>query len=114
MPETTTILFIINPKSGGKQQDYQHVIKNFFFSLPYTVEFLLLGGKNDAHQFDRLLARLKPQMVVAVGGDGTVSMVAKKLLGTSTHLGILPTGSANGMARELNIPLDFTEALKLL
>lgn len=116
MPESaSTILFVINPKAGRRHKDdYQKAIQSYFIRLPHTIEFLFLDGKNDAHNLDRFLARFKPQTVVAVGGDGTVSMVAKKVLGTGILLGILPAGSANGMARELNIPPAIEDALKVL
>jgi diacylglycerol kinase family enzyme len=51
---------------------------------------------------------------VAVGGDGTVTMVAKEILRKDCALGILPAGSANGMARELNIPPTINEALQVI
>lgn len=52
--------------------------------------------------------------IVAVGGDGTVNEVAQGLLSTKIPLGIIPTGSGNGLARHLMIPLKPTEALASL
>jgi YegS/Rv2252/BmrU family lipid kinase len=49
--------------------------------------------------------------VIAVGGDGTVKLAAQCLLNSIIPLGILPAGSANGMAKELNIPINITKAL---
>jgi diacylglycerol kinase family enzyme len=57
---------------------------------------------------------MKPDRVIAVGGDGTVQMAAKQLLGTDIPLGILPAGSANGMARELELPNTSEEALQVI
>ncbi|HEX8358447.1 MAG TPA: acylglycerol kinase family protein, partial [Segetibacter sp.] len=109
------ILFVVNPISGGKQKDdYQEAIKNYYHQLPHTIEFFVLDGKNDAAELPRCIEKVKPQIVVAVGGDGTVTMVAKLLLKTPMSLGILPAGSANGMARELNIPIDIEEALHII
>jgi diacylglycerol kinase family enzyme len=108
-------LFVVNPISGGKQKnDYEDAIKKHFESLPHSIEFFLLDGKNDAERLQESIEQLKPHKVVAVGGDGTVSLVAKKILGTEMQLGIIPAGSANGMARELAIPLNITDALNLL
>lgn len=49
--------------------------------------------------------------VVAVGGDGTVRDVADGVWGTQTVMGVVPTGSGNGLARSLGIPMDLHEAL---
>lgn len=48
-----------------------------------------------------------------MGGDGTLKLVAECLLNTETPIGIIPAGSANGMAKDLDIPLDIEEALEV-
>jgi diacylglycerol kinase (ATP) len=53
-------------------------------------------------------------LVAAAGGDGTVSAVIDGLAGTGVPLGIVPMGTANLVARELNIPLDLEEASALI
>lgn len=111
----TTILFVVNPVSGGKhKKDYQDAIEKYFAPLPHKIELFILNDKNNAQYLQKHIDKLKPQIVVAVGGDGTVTMVAKKILGTDIILGILPAGSANGMARELTIPENTEEALKII
>ena len=52
------------------------------------------------------------EVVYAVGGDGTVHEIGKRLVGTSLALGILPLGSGNGLARHLGIPLRLADALR--
>src|SRR5215212_1733531 len=55
-----------------------------------------------------------PSVVVAAGGDGTISQVAEALIGADTRLGIIPVGTANIFARELGIPFDLEGACALL
>ena len=108
------ILFVINPKSGSERKDYESLINTFFLSTGYHLHYFYLKDKTEEHEIDEIITKIKPQIVTAVGGDGTISLVAKKLLGTPIKLGILPAGSANGMAKELNISEDLNEALKII
>lgn len=52
--------------------------------------------------------------VLACGGDGTVNNVASGLIGTDTAMGIIPTGSGNGLARHFGIPIDLDRSLKII
>ena len=108
-------LFVINPVSGGKSKNNcQEAIIEYFSTKPHAIDFLLLTGKNDAASLDDKIKEIKPDRVIAVGGDGTVNFVAKKLLGTGIPLGILPAGSANGLAKELKLPTSPEPALKII
>lgn len=108
-------LFAINPVSGGKgKTEWDTGIDACFADLPHTVEKLYLDGKTDAETLHRTIDDLKPDRVVAVGGDGTLKIVAEQLLGTGIPLGVLPAGSANGMARELGIPDDIQGSLAVV
>lgn len=71
-------------------------------------------GAGDMEQLNTLIQKENPEAVVACGGDGTVNLVARTLLGTPTKMGILPLGSANGLATELCIPKNVDEALDVL
>ncbi len=113
--EPQKILFVINPVSGGKEkQDWEASIREFFKKLPHSIEFYLLTGKDDGVSIKHHIERIQPKKVVAVGGDGTVKLVAEIIREKTTVLGILPAGSANGMAKELNIPLVKEEALNVI
>jgi YegS/Rv2252/BmrU family lipid kinase len=112
---SSLILFVINPISGGKLKiEWENFIREYFKSLEPNIEFYILTGNNDTESIRHWIDKLQPSKVIAVGGDGTVSTVAREVLGKNIALGILPAGSANGMARELGIPLTITEALEII
>jgi diacylglycerol kinase (ATP) len=110
-----TFLFAINPVSGGKgKTDWTAGINDYFADSPHTAELLYLDGKTDTTTIPQAIAALQPDRVVAVGGDGTLKIVAEYVLETGIPLGVLPAGSANGMARELGIPADIQESLNVV
>jgi len=108
-------LFVINPVSGGSgKENRENAIRNYFSSTPHTAEVFLLDGKNDAASVDYWIKTIRPDRVVAVGGDGTINLVAKKLMGTELTLGVIPAGSANGLATELGLPQKIEQALEIV
>ncbi|MDQ6610274.1 MAG: YegS/Rv2252/BmrU family lipid kinase [Bacteroidota bacterium] len=115
MQNNNTILFVINPISGGKvKTDWEQGIKDSFANLPQAIEFYIQTGQGDKVMIEKQIANLKPDKVVAVGGDGTVKLVAGIIKETTIKLGIIPAGSANGLAKELGIPEDLQTAIKIV
>lgn len=109
------ILFVINQGSGSsKNMDWNKVISNYFEHLSYSIDFFLLPCDEAAVKLKKKITDWKPNRVVAVGGDGTVTMVAHEVRGTDIQMGIIPAGSANGMARELEISEDASVALGII
>ena len=114
-PGQLKILFVINPVSGGKEKhDWEASIRSFFKEKTHAIEFYLLTGGNDKVSVQHHIDTFKPDRVVAVGGDGTVKMLANLLKETTIPMGILPAGSANGMATELKIPSKAEDALEVI
>lgn len=109
------ILFVINPASGKKNdQDWETITRDYFKPLAHTIECFIVEGKDVTHSLAARIQSFHPDRVVAVGGDGTITMVGKLLLASGIPLGILPAGSANGMAKELEIPQDPKQALDII
>ncbi|MDQ2721005.1 MAG: diacylglycerol kinase family lipid kinase [Bacteroidota bacterium] len=108
------LLFIINPGSGNNEPDWPKLIRDYFKPLTHTIELFYLPDPCDPEKIKQKINEYKPERVVAVGGDGTVKLAAQCLLKTCIPLGILPAGSANGMAKELEIPKNEEEALDLI
>ncbi|MEO6819662.1 MAG: diacylglycerol kinase family protein [Ginsengibacter sp.] len=109
------ILFVINPASGSKKRiDWRPIIDNFFKPLSHHTHFYIMRGNDELSLIKREIEKINPDRVIAVGGDGTISLVGKILTNTKITMGILPGGSANGMAKELNISNKPEEALKTI
>jgi diacylglycerol kinase (ATP) len=108
------ILFIINPASGNDKRDWPSLITEHFKDGEYSVELYHLQKDCSPESIMQKINEYVPQRVVAVGGDGTVKLVATCLVHSTLALGILPAGSANGMAKELKIPDDPTQAMDLV
>lgn len=112
---TMLFLFAINPASGGTDKSgWENGIRDFFNASPHGFELLRLTGQGDEARLRQRVASLRPDVLVAVGGDGTVKLVAERAMEANLPLGILPAGSANGMARELSLPDDPEAALGVL
>ena len=109
------IVFIINPISGTHSKDeIPNLIEKRLDHELYDYEIQLTGYAGHATEIARGCAERLVDVVVAVGGDGTVNEVARALTHTQTALGIIPCGSGNGLARHLCIPMDLKQALDII
>ncbi len=107
------ILYIINPISGKGRYDYvEQSIK--FHSKTHNLNYDIWKW-NPVEALDTYLPQVirekKYDVIVAVGGDGTVHSVAKHLVHTEIVLGILPVGSGDGIARHFKISHNLGEAV---
>lgn len=107
---------IFNPHSGPKK-DSSELIKKVSTAIRekgHEVSLLETKAKGHGLELAREAIKTDVDVIVAVGGDGTVNEVAKALVGSDKVLGILPNGSGNGFARELRISLDPKKAVETL
>jgi diacylglycerol kinase family enzyme len=112
--QTTVILFFINPHSGTVRRPWRTLIDEFFSARSVDVHFVELEKDTNPNQIKEQVTVIQPNLVVAVGGDGTIKLIATALVRDTIPLGISPAGSANGLAYEFGIPSDPTEAMQLL
>ncbi|WP_293785505.1 diacylglycerol kinase family protein [uncultured Pedobacter sp.] len=108
------LLFVINPGSGSNDTNLKEVISTHFNSKTTEIDLYELPEDCSLEKIKEKIKSAKADRVVAVGGDGTLKLVAECLLHTETPIGIVPAGSANGMAKELGIPTDIEQALDIL
>ncbi len=111
----TKALFIVNPFSGIWRQKAidKHLFNvldrdKFDYSLEYTEK------QGHATKLSTKAVEDGYKLIVAVGGDGTVNEVARPLIGSEITLGIIPSGSGNGLARHLGISTETDRAIKII
>ncbi len=112
--ETTHTLrtyIVHNPVSGTTEAEAAreriHQIMNEH-QIPF--EIYQTTGKEDIRDIVRDAIKNGFERFVAVGGDGTISGVASGLVKTEFPMVIIPTGTVNALARELQIPLGLDDA----
>jgi YegS/Rv2252/BmrU family lipid kinase len=113
--EVKKVLFIVNKYAGtGYQPELEGRILDACEQqeAECTIEFTQSRGH--ATELAREAEAKGFSRVIAVGGDGTVNEVAQGLLHSPIHMGIIPRGSGNGLARHLGIPIKMTHALTSL
>lgn len=106
---------VLNPKAGTGVQGFSKLLQRHLSPDAVQYELILTKAAGDAERIARDAAAAGYDMVVAVGGDGTVNEVGRGLLHSkATSMAIVPTGSGNGVARHLGIPISIAGALKRL
>lgn len=110
------VCFIVNPGSGRLRKDPSvgRAISSFMAECEWDTRLEYTQRAGHATELSRLAAGEGCDLVVAVGGDGTLNEVGQGLLGRETVLGILPCGTGNGLARHLGIPTRANLALDVL
>ena len=109
------ITFILNPISGKVKKAGIPVLIDKYLDknrFDYTLRYTEYAGHAE------LIAREEREkgvdVVVAVGGDGTINEVGRALVHSSTAMGIIPCGSGNGLARHLMIPINIKKSILII
>ncbi len=109
------ILFIINPISGGKRKTrIPDVIDAHLDSSKFIAHYQFTSYEGHASELAREALNNQIEMIVAVGGDGTVNEIAAEVMAYDKVMGIIPFGSGNGLARTLKIPLQVKKAIEVI
>ncbi|MBR4828904.1 MAG: diacylglycerol kinase family lipid kinase [Muribaculaceae bacterium] len=109
------ILAIINPVSGiGSKDKIPRLIDTVVDHERNEVSIITTEYAGHAREIAAQAVQDGFDVVVAIGGDGTVNEVGSALCGTDTALAIVPSGSGNGLARHLRISMNASRALQVL
>ncbi len=110
-----TISFIINPISGThSKKALPKLIEETLDHELFDHRILFTEYAGHASELTKRCVEENTDIVVAVGGDGTVNEVARSLVHTESALGIIPCGSGNGLARHLCLPIDMRKSIEII
>jgi len=112
---TKAVVFYNSESGQSKFEKHRDMIHSHFRSLQIATTI---------HEIPKPLDELKiivsqatdegADLFIAAGGDGTASLIASTLIDTGKHMAILPLGTGNLLAKELNIPINFEKALQTI
>jgi len=106
--------FIINPVNKTKANSLEIEIHSFFSNRKddYQISF----SNNSIHLKKLTIDAVKQNVdiIIACGGDGTISEIGQVLINTKIKLGIIPIGSGNGISGHFKIPNNFSKALEII
>lgn len=114
-PQPQRAFIVLNPVAGTlSAQAIQNIIEQHFTLNHWAFELHQTNADDNIADVVRQALQQDFSLVVAAGGDGTVSSVADAMVHSKIPLGILPVGTTNTLAQELNIPLNLEAACALL
>ncbi|MBQ7424080.1 MAG: diacylglycerol kinase family lipid kinase [Prevotella sp.] len=109
------VVFIMNPISGtARKAAIPGLIEKTLDKEVYEYEIIETQYAGHASIIAEEAKNKGIDIVVAVGGDGTVNEVARAIINSQTALGIIPCGSGNGLARHLMLPLNVKKSIEVI
>ena len=107
------VLAIINPKAGVSNNiNFKDLLWQYLDHDKFELSTCLTEYAGHGKHLAAEAVKDNIDIVIAVGGDGTINEIASSLLYSEVHLGIIASGSGNGLARHLNLPLSPIEAIE--
>jgi len=109
------ILFVINPIAGDTNKDHvEPTIRIWAQSSGCTCQIYNTTGNNDLNEIQKILNSDNYDLLISVGGDGTLKTCVAAVVNRDIRIGMIPMGSANGMAQSLDLPTDLKAGLQLI
>jgi diacylglycerol kinase family enzyme len=105
---------IVNASAGQAGDDRARRIARVFEGHGIKVRMVMARSGAEINAAAQRAAMDPSRIVVAAGGDGTVNAVASNLIGSGKSLGVLPLGTLNHFAKDLNIPQDLEAAARTI
>lgn len=112
-PETAFV--VLNPVAGISRAGHiERIITQGLDEAGWTYTIHTTKDGEDIAGVVRNAVRDGHSLVIAAGGDGTVSAVGDGLVGSGVPLGIVPSGTGNALARDMGIPINAARAVALI
>jgi diacylglycerol kinase family enzyme len=111
---TDRIPVLLNAASGPGPEPGDAAVGAAFASLGRAADITVLDDSARLDETLRQALRARPTLLVAGGGDGTVAAVASRLVDGDTALGVLPLGTLNHFAKDLGIPVELEQAVRVI
>ena len=110
-----SVLFIINPHSGrNRNKQVEKTAMDLLSPDLFTVDFVYTRYAGHALELSRLGVAKGYDIIVAVGGDGTIHEVSQSVIHSNSAMAVIPMGSGNGFARFFEIPSSIKRAVKVI
>ena len=104
---------IINAGAGNPHvEDRSRSLSELFLAGGIHADVRLARTGSDIDALVRAAVNEHPPMLIAAGGDGTISTAAAALAGTDIPLGVLPFGTLNHFAKDLGVPLELEASVR--
>jgi len=114
MDSKNKLMLIVNPISGNSDKD--NLLKQIYLEIELRKLVLLeyeTTGMDDTKKIKQLVKKNHIRHILVAGGDGTIQLVAKAIHNLDISVGILPSGSANGLASSLNLTEDIVTQIDI-
>lgn len=113
-PNIKSILAVVNPIAGGNDKSQLiHTLEETATRKGFKLHLYKTTGNKDKEAIQELITQNHPDRIFVAGGDGTISLLASMIQDTSIPIAVFPTGSANGLALNLNLPEDLEAQIEV-
>ena len=107
--------FIVNPIAGrAKQRNIKKILDRYLDKNRFKFDIIYTEKHLHAKELAKQAVKEKYDLIIAVGGDGTLNQISSELIGTNVAIGVIPAGSGNGFGLHFGIKNNMIQAVKQL
>ncbi|MHB1420540.1 MAG: diacylglycerol/lipid kinase family protein [Bacillota bacterium] len=107
-------LLIVNPAAGRGRAKRSYLTLENILKKKMDLDSVFTGGTGEATDIARKAVHEGYELLIVVGGDGTLHEVVNGAIGSPAVIAVIPTGTGNDFARSLGIPRNSIQAAQLV